>query len=147
VGAVPLAVAGVPTPPEPDRWLVLSGDPDGRSPSTVGWPWGNQATTFDAIDAMLLDGSRFGAEREEARKSRVRWVVGGYCAVAALLTSVLFVRRVRSSDRELALRLAGAGAAQSVPSKRSLTWGLVVAVLCVLLGFLVVALVSLARAH
>ncbi len=147
IGSVPLAESGVTAPPAADRWLVVSGDPDGRSPSTVGWPWGNQATTFDALDALLLDGSRFGQEREDARRSRVRWVVGIYCAVAALLTLVLFVRRVRGADRELTRQLAGAGAAAAVPSHRSLTWGLVVAVLCVLLGFLVVALVSLARAH
>ncbi len=147
VGTVPLAEAGVAALPARTLWLVLTGDPDGRSPSTVGWPWGDQAETFDAIDALLLDGSRFGEQREAARRSRVRWALGGYCGVAALLTLVLLVLRVKGSDRELSLRLAAAGAAQSVPSRRSLAWGLVVAVLCVLLGFLVVALVSMARAH
>lgn len=147
IGVVPQGEAGVPDRPSRDHWLVLSGDPDGRSPSTVGWPWGNQDTTFDAMDAVLLDGSRFGQQREDARRRRVRGVAGGYSALAALLTLILLVRRVRKADRELAWRLAGVGAAESVPSRGSLAWGLVVAGLCVLLGFLVVAVVSLARAR
>jgi hypothetical protein len=145
-GSVDLRALGLPTPPRDDLWLVLSSDPDGRSPSTVGYPWGKQATTFDAVEALLLDGSRFGEEREEARRRRVRWVVGGYSLAAFALTLFLFVTRVKRANSQLFEQLAGGEASTAVPSSRSLTWGLVVAGLCLLLGFLVVLLVSLLRA-
>ncbi len=145
-GSVDLRALGLPTPPRDDLWLVLSSDPDGRSPSTVGYPWGNQASTFDAVEALLLDGSRFGEEREAARRRRVRWVVGGYSLAAFALTLFLFVTRVKRADTQLFEQLAGGEASTAVPSSRSLTWGLVVAGLCLLLGFLVVVLVSLLRA-
>ncbi len=145
-GRVPLTESGVMAPPVVGRWLVVSGDADGRSPSTVGWPWADQGVTFDAWDAELLDGARFGERREEARRRRVRWTVGCYSVVAALLTAVLFVRRIRAAEHELERRLVDAGAPDAVSARGRLTGGLVVGTLCVLLGFLVVLLVSLARA-
>ena len=80
---------------------------------------------------------------------RKRWVpqlASGKELAAFALTLFLFVTRVKRADAQLIEQLAGGEAETAVPSSRSLTWGLVVAGLCLLLGFLVVLLVSLLRA-
>lgn len=146
LGRVSLSEARIPAPPRDDLWLVVSGDADGRSPSTLGWPWGKQGSTFDAVDALLLDGSRFGAERELSRRRRLRAVVGAYALAACALTLFLLVSRVRRENSDLVEQLNEVGAGEAAPTPRSLAFGLVVAGFCVLLGFLVVLLVSLLRA-
>jgi len=68
--------------------------------------------------------------------------------VALARSVAILIARVRSADRQITARLGEAGlaadAARLAPSR---LWFLVVAVLSVLLGFLVVALLALYRLH
>src|SRR5690606_19383539 len=53
------AAGGVPLPfeaLEAATWVVISSEPDARSPSAVGWPLGRRTTTFDVAEANVLDG-------------------------------------------------------------------------------------------
>lgn len=108
-GRIPRSVL----PDRPDRYLLLASTPDGRSPSTVGYPLDGQPTTFDAWDAFVIDSGPLARQAEARRLRKVRWVLGGYAALCGLATLILFVRRVRLADQELArnLRRAGAGTA------------------------------------
>lgn len=98
-------------PRRPNRYLLLSSSPDGRSPSTVGYPLDGQRATFDAWDAFVLDGGPPVRRAEARRIAKVRWVLGGYAALCGFATLILFVRRVRVADQDLKanLRRAGAG--------------------------------------
>ncbi len=126
-------------------WLVVSTSPDGRSPSTVGWPLGDQARTFDALDASLLDGAPLGERRERKRLRRVQWLVGLYCFLATVLAVTLLAGRVRRAGEELDRRLREAGASDGVLDLRLPRYRLVLALLCVALGFTVFGLIALAR--
>src|SRR5690606_1551485 len=87
-------LAPLPSEPlPPDLWVVVSSEPDARSPSAVGWPAGPQPTTFDVPEVMLLDGAPQRELQESRWRLRVRWVTALYAALAALLTVALFVHR------------------------------------------------------
>ena len=64
--------------PQP-AWLVLSSDVDQNSAATIGWPLDvgpEPAQTFDVPDFLLLDGLPAAFQREQERRSRVRWLTG-----------------------------------------------------------------------
>lgn len=88
-------------PEAKDLYLVLSTSPDGRSPSTVGYPLDGQPTTFDAIDGFLIDGAPTAEAREAGRKRRVVRALLGYVAALFTLSLWLFRLVVRRSDRRL----------------------------------------------
>lgn len=120
-------------PREEGVYLVLSSSPDGRSPSTVGFPLDGQAGTFDAVDGRLLDGSARAHARESTRIHRVRLFLMAHVATVFALTLLLFVRRVRRADRELKSRLQRAGA-YAAPVTAGSLW-LAVAAFCLVVGF------------
>jgi cytochrome c biogenesis protein CcmG, thiol:disulfide interchange protein DsbE len=93
-------------------YLVVSSSPDGRSPSTVGYPLDGQGQTFDAIDGFLLDGAAEAQTQEERRLGRVRRALLGYVAALFSLALLLFRALVVASDRQLlgAFELNGADA-------------------------------------
>lgn len=148
------SVARVPLPPlgPGPHYAVVSSEPDLRSSAAVGWPLepapdGEPARTFDAVEALLLDGRPRALAREARRRARVRFVIGAFSATALAIELLLLVAFTRRSDRELDAHLAEAGVeagdASRLAPKRSL--GVVIALLAVALGFLVVALVGVLR--
>ncbi|HSU41702.1 MAG TPA: hypothetical protein VLJ38_19120, partial [Polyangiaceae bacterium] len=144
---VPLPVLG--TGP---HYAVVSSELDLRSSAAVGWPLepaadGEPARTFDAVEALLLDGRPRALHREGRRRTRVRWVLGAFSAAALAVELLLLVAFTRRSDRELDAHLAGAGVnledASRLAPKRSPA--VAVALIAVALGFLVVALIGVLR--
>lgn len=82
-------------------YLVLATSPDGRSPSTVGFPLDGQATTFDAVDGFLIDGAPAAEARESERRRRVVRALLGYVATLFALSLWLFRQVVLRADRRL----------------------------------------------
>ncbi|HVR20083.1 MAG TPA: hypothetical protein VMS65_10315 [Polyangiaceae bacterium] len=147
-------VARVPLPalPVAPTHAVVATDRDLRSAAAVGWPLvvrpdGDPPRTFDAVDALLLDGRARGAARETARRARVRWVTVAFCAIAVLLELVLFVFQARRRDRELDEHLErqgvlGEAAERLAPARSS---ALLLAIGAVALGFFLLALAVVLR--
>jgi hypothetical protein len=129
---------------------VVASDRDLRSPSSIGWPLSPTVTpamTFDAVEALLLDGRPRAALHEKLRRDRVRWVTAAFCAAALLVELALLIALTRSSDRHLDAHLARSGVgvneAEKLAPKRSPA--VVIALMLVALGFLVVALAGILR--
>lgn len=131
-------------------WVVASSQPDLASPSAVGWKVAGATEpdprTFDARELLLLDGAPAARLREERRARRIRFVTAGYATVALLITLLVFVRRVRDSERAIEQHLARAGiddAEQSiVPVRKGRA---VLAAACIGLGFVVLAVFALLK--
>jgi len=150
------ATASVPFPAlePPPTHVVVSSERDLRSPAAVGWPLApgvsdEPQATFDAVDALLVDGRPRAAAREAHRVARVRWVVAAFCAAALAVELLLLIAFTRRSDRSLDLHLEGAGlaaedAARLAP-KRSPR--VVMALILIALGFFVVASVGVLMAR
>jgi hypothetical protein len=130
-------------------WAVVSSEPDLRAPATVGWPLrlpADEARTFDAYDRLLLDGAPAGYARNQRVYRQARWLAGGYAALALALVVVLLLRRVRGADERLARHLKREGPPGERPlAAQRVGFALVVAVLCVSLGFVLVLLLALYR--
>jgi len=133
-------------------YAVVSSERDLRSSASVGWPLapaadGEPALTFDAVDALLLDGRPRAMLRDAGRRARVRWIVGAFCAAALSIELLLLIVFTRRSDRALDAHLEGAGVTEAeatrLAPKRSPA--VIVALIAVALGFLVVALVGVLR--
>jgi hypothetical protein len=146
--------ARVPLPalPVPPTHAVVATDRDLKSAAAVGWPLvgradGEPMTTFDAVDALLLDGRARGAARERARRARVSWATVAFCAVAVLLELALLLSQARARDRELDAHLAHQGVegddAERLAPARSATVFLAVAAIA--LGFLLLAIAAVVR--
>jgi hypothetical protein len=146
--------ARVPLPPlgAGEHYAVVSSERDLRSAAAVGWPLepaadGEPERTFDAVEALLLDGRPRALLRETRRRARVRWVVAAFSAAALTIELLLLVAFTRKSDRALDAHLAGAGVdledAQRLAPKRSPA--VLVALFAVALGFLLVALMGVLR--
>lgn len=141
----------LPALPVAPTYAVVSSQRDLRSPSAVGWPLAaageTPSTSFDAVDALLLDGRRLGALRERARRSRVRWATGAFCSIALLIEILLLTRLTRASDRRLDRHLEREGLygeeAQRLAPRRSPA--LLLALGAIALGFLVMAIVAIVR--
>jgi hypothetical protein len=129
-------------------WVIVSGEPDHRSPSAVGWPLGKQNQTFDVPEALLLDGALLREREAQGERRRVRWVVLAYVALAAVLTLALFIRQVQQERRRFLQRLAQEeGSLREALVGHDRSGRLVVAVLCVGLGFAVILSLWLLRAQ
>jgi hypothetical protein len=146
--------ARVPLPPLPvaPTHAVVATQRDLRSAAAVGWPLGavpdgDPPKTFDAVDALLLDGRALGSARESARRARVRWATVAFCAVAVLLELALLVLLARSRDRELDAHLEREGvrgdAAARLAPTRSSAW--LFAIGAVALGFLLLAVAAVIK--
>ena len=130
-------------------WLVVSSDVDLNSAAAIGWPLdveGEPSQTFDVPDRLLLDGGPAAFAREQARRSRVRWLTAAFIATAFALSVALLVVRVRAAESDLSRHLREqleVDAAVRVAPRRGLA--LLVAVLSLALGFIALALIVLAR--
>jgi len=82
-------------------YLVLASSPDGRSPSTVGYPIDGQGMTFDAVDGFLLDGAEAALNMEARRGRRIRRLLWGYIAALFSLAWILFRAVIAASDAQL----------------------------------------------
>lgn len=148
------ASARVPLPelPKTPVYAVVASERDLRSAAAVGWPLavnqsGPPARSFDAVDALLVDGRPRAIARESARRRRVRWVTLLLCAVSLVAEIALLVALTRRRERELVVSLERSGldeaSLERVAPRRSRYVG--VALVTLSLGFLVVALVALLR--
>jgi hypothetical protein len=132
-------------------WLVVSSELDQNSAAAIGWPLDSSAEpgrTFDVPDALLLDGLPAAFAREQARRSRVRWLTAAFIALAFALSVVLLVFRVRAAEHDIARHLAenvDLEIARRVAPQRGLA--LLVGLLALGLGFVLLALIVLAKAH
>jgi hypothetical protein len=152
-----LAAAHVPLPERVDEqmWALASGEPELDSSSTVGWPLrpgaagGEPLRSRVVLDPLLADGT-LGAEAVDGqRRTRARWIAGGVTLIAVILASVLFGYEGRRSRLVLEAHLEESfledGASERISDRPGRMWGVAIAILCVALGFLVVALVALQR--
>jgi len=132
-------------------WFVVSSDVDQNSVAAIGWPLelgSEPAQTFDVRDALLLDGLPAAFAREQARRSRVRWLTAAFIAGAFALSVALLVLRVRAAEHDIARHLQEnlePEVIERVAPQRGLS--LLVALLAIGLGFVLLALITLARAH
>jgi|SRR6478735_1785018 len=132
-------------------WVVVSSEVDQNSAAAIGWPLDagpEPAQTFDVPDVLLLDGLPAAFARERARQSRVRWLTAAFIGLAFLLSVVLLVLRVRAADREITEHLRQdleRDSAARIAPRRLLS--LLVAVLSILLGFVALGLLALARSQ
>jgi hypothetical protein len=129
-------------------WAVVSSEPDMLSPATVGWPLDDQADakTFDVPDHLLLDGTTQGRDHNQQVYRRARWLAAAYAMGSLALVVLLLTRRVRAADARLAGHLrAVTGTTERPPAAGRSGAGLVVAGLCVALGFVLVMLLALYR--
>jgi hypothetical protein len=143
VGTVQLAGFHAPA------WLVVSSEVDQNSAAAIGWPLDSgsgPAQTFDVPDVLLLDGLPAAFAREQARRSRVRWLTAAFIALAFSLSVLQLVLRVRAADRQIAEHLGEdleqALAARIAP-RRMLP--VLVALLAIALGFVALGLIVLSR--
>jgi hypothetical protein len=146
--------ARIPLPilPSPPGYAVVATASDLGSAAAVGWPLavrvdGEPAMTFDAREALLLDGRPLGSGRESARRARVRWATVAFCAVAVLLELALLLRYARASDRALDIHLEREGVlgdeARRMAPARSAAISLAIA--AVALGFLLLAIAAVIK--
>jgi hypothetical protein len=144
-----VALASVSGSPEP-AWLVVSSEVDLNSVAAIGWPidsGAEPAQTFDVPDTLLLDGLPAAFAREQARRSKVRWLTAVFIALAFGLSVVLLVLRVRAAEHDIARHLQenlDSEMVQRVAPQRFLA--LLVGLLAIGLGFILLGLIVLARA-
>src|SRR6185503_10336601 len=98
---------------------------------------------------LLADTVPQGLRREHARQNRARWLAGGFTLGCLGLIATLLFARTREAQQKLEAHLSRAsgglleGTERVVERRPGLR--LVVAVLCIALGFMVVLLVLLYR--
>jgi hypothetical protein len=141
--------------PSPPVWGVVSREPELDSASTVGWPiaqsdaGGEPGVARAVPDRLLLDGLIAGERAEAARRAEAKLLAFGFSALAAVLAIVLLVLESRRSAERLArhLRSAGADASEirAMSPRAARLLGLGVALICVAMGFAVVALIAMYR--
>jgi hypothetical protein len=150
-----MALVDLPALPDGPIWAAISSEPELASPTTVGWPLrvpnephGRPATTLEVADRLLLEGLARGERVESERRKSARLIAGGYTLLALLVASLIVIVRARSAEARLRRHLADVGTDQDtrdrIAQRRPLLW-IVIAVLCIALGFAVIALVALYR--
>jgi hypothetical protein len=132
-------------------WLVISSEVDQNSAAAIGWPLdvgAEPAQTFDVPEVLLLDGLPAAFAREQARRSRVRWLSAAFIALAFALSVVLLVVRVRAADRDISRHLSEGLEPETVARiapRRLLS--LLVALLAIALCFIALGLIVAARSR
>ena len=138
----------LPTWLEP-TFFVVSSEVDQNSAAAIGWPLdagAEPAQTFDVPDLLLLDGLPAAFAREQARRSRVRWLTAAFIGLAFALSVLQLVLRVRAADRHISEHLREGldnELAQGIAPRRMLP--VLVALLAIALGFVALGLIALAR--
>jgi hypothetical protein len=153
------AIAIVPVPADRGlpMWAVVSSDPDQTGAATLGWPIAapeallansgelpETAFGWAVPDAVLLDSAAAAGRRETERRRHARRIALSMGLLSFLLIAALVTLDVYASRVPAAL-------AQQLPGQRKLSallgsaLGLVVALLCIALGFAVLTLVAYFR--
>jgi hypothetical protein len=144
------ASATLATVPRP-AWLVVSSEVDQNTVAAIGWPLdagAEPAQTFDVPDTLLLDGLPAAFAREQARRSKVRWLTAAFIALAFALSVVLLVLRVRAAEHDIARHLHENLESELVPRVAPQRFlALLVGLFALGLGFVLLGLIVLARAH
>ena len=150
----------LPPPPRERLWAVVSSESDLASPATVGWPLGHferqwmdgslrrPPRSLTIPDQLLVDGLAPLVRAERERQAKVRRVTALFVVTAMALVVLVILLRIHESEQRLQAHLArtvgGAGRGIAPASfGRWLSAG--VAVLCVMFGFLLLALLALVR--
>ncbi len=152
-GAV--ATYPLPDPMKPPVWAVVSSEHDMASMALIGWPLfgdvsGEPPRTFAPRDRLLLDGLVAAHALDQARRSRARWLAVIFCAAAAGLVGLGLWHTARSSAAQIAAHLERMSAEESSeerskPAQGGTLLAVGIAVLCVALGFTVIAVVAMFR--
>ena len=146
-----VGVVMLPAPLPNPAWLVLSSEIDQHTAAAIGWPLDvsvEPAQTFDVPEVLLLDGLPAAFQREQDRRSRVRWLSAAFIALAFALSVVLLVVRVRAADRDISKHLSDGLSPEAVARiapRRLLS--LLVALLALALGFIALGLIVAARSR
>jgi hypothetical protein len=148
----------VPLPPVVSApcWAIVSSEADLDSPSAIGWSIVAKGTDLEPLftrtvaDRLLLDGvvQNWGSDRQ--RKLWARLLAGGFALLAAALLVALVILRVRAADVDIEERLhdlVQEPTSSAALRARHSRWALLVAVLCILMGFAGVALLAMHRIH
>jgi hypothetical protein len=142
-------------PPKQQRaWCMVSSESDFNAPGTVGWPLYAPsppalAETFAVADIELVDGAPARYLVQKARRLRARFLAGTFVIAAALLALALMALDSRLAGRELVRHLTAAGASpeelDQLTSKSLWPFVVLIALVSVLLGFALLALLILAQ--
>jgi hypothetical protein len=152
-------LAALPQLPDTPLWAVVSSEPELDSPGAVGWPLlkpepasdrveTNPLRTFSVPDRLLLNGLLQGFTNDMARKSRARLLAASVCGLSLALIVALLIGRVNRADALIAAHFSetsGDAAFVERVAPRRAVWPIVVAGLCLALGFAAVALVAMYR--
>ncbi len=153
--------------PDQPLWAMVGGDADLLPNSAVGWPlepWTDRAEplaesalaqplrSLVVPDQQLLDGLVNARKLDERRRRRARGLTAAYVGLALALVALLIARRARESQSRLEEHLArnadGIEGAERIASPRQAAWWtLLVALLCVGLGFLMIMVLVMYRAY
>ncbi len=142
----------VPVPKSEDSWCMTSSESDFQAPATVGWPLRSSARlgqTFAVADVLVLDGTPAAFSVQKKRRMRARWFAGAFVVGAALLAIALMALENQLTTRDLSRHLAAAGTSDEelarLTSKSLWPFIVLTALACVLLGFTLIALLTLAH--
>lgn len=138
-------------PPGP-AWLELSSEPGLESLGAVGWPLeassGEPPRSRLVPDRLLLDGLVEASALDRARRRQAQVFAGLFSLGAVMLLGAGLTLRALRARARLDASLRGAGqSTQEVERAMAGGFGatLAVAILCVALGFAVVALIAILR--
>jgi hypothetical protein len=150
-----VGLVDLPELPREPWWAVVSTDADLDSPATVGWPLGEAPGTaareplaWSVPDRLLWDGLVTAERAESRRRGKIAALTAGFVSISALLSVLLVVQRARAARKELERHLGEQDPERAravLPSRAGFVFAVAVAVLCVTLGFLLLALLGVLR--
>ncbi|MCC6217827.1 MAG: hypothetical protein IT376_23410 [Polyangiaceae bacterium] len=142
---------------EAPAWIVASAEPSLDSQSTLGWPVQPAAVVAGGTaprgvvvpPVALLDGAAFALARDADRRKGANRAAALFVLFAMGLEVSLILLHVRLKHRELGEHLARAGesaaGAAALAGRHSVGLYVVVALLCVGLGFAVIGLLAVVQ--
>ncbi|MBX3184098.1 MAG: hypothetical protein KIT72_01135 [Polyangiaceae bacterium] len=136
---------------QPPGWLLTSSSPELQGGGSVGWPLDDPSAgplpTLGAAELALLDGFPEARARAEVRVRRARWIAAGIALVSGLIVIALMVEQSRRSAARFNEHLKEQASAEAQASLEVAPIGLslIIAALCIGLGFLLLGLLVLYR--
>ena len=160
-------LVGLAALPDQPIWAMVGGDADLLPTSAVGWPLAPLKDGVEGVvqsastgplrsltvpDQQLLDGLVNARRLDERRRRRARGLTAVYVGLALALVALLIARRARESQSRLEEHLARnaegiEGAERIAPPRQAAWWTLLVALLCVGLGFMMIMLLVMYQAY